>query len=152
MVTIDYEPYRARTNESHGVITRAGHRLKVYSIRYSDEPFEMTAYREGLERALDQLPEASPEEGRPGLGFVIVHRGRGSDYVVLGWWDRENELPIRVMVRDDGPWRPARGGESVCVWDLDVICRERDAYVETVLAPGAGEDAAEAYLERRVVG
>lgn len=149
---MDYEPYRPRVSESHGVVSHAGHRLKAYSIRYTDEPFELTAYREGLDLALAQLPPASPEEGRPGLGFVIVHRGRGMDYVVLGWWDRENELPLRVIVRQEGPWRPARGSESVCVWDLEIIARERDAYVQTVLAPGAGADAADAYLSRRGEG
>lgn len=59
---------------------------------------------------------------------------------MLCWWDRENELPIRVFVRqhDGSPWRPAQGSESVCVWDLQVICFERDAYVHTVMAGRAG--------------
>lgn len=63
---------------------------------------------------------------------------------MLGWWARENELPLRVVVRypgsDDAQWRLARGEESVCVWDLQVIAHERDAWVATLMS-GADADA-----------
>lgn len=75
-----------------------------------------------------------------------MHRGRDVDYVVQAWWDRENELPVRVYVRDDGPWRAARNGESFCVWDLEIMNHERNAYVETVLSGEA--NGPEAYLGR----
>ena len=86
---------------------------------------------------------------RPGVGFAISHQGNGADYAVLGWWDNENELPLRVVVRPqtpDGSWRPARDGESVCVWDLEVIWFERQSYVQTLLNGGTVED----YLERHI--
>ncbi|MDQ3951247.1 MAG: hypothetical protein M3282_13015, partial [Gemmatimonadota bacterium] len=45
------------------------------------------------------------------------------------------------------------GSESVCVWDLQIVAFERDAYVATVLHGDAGvADAAEAYLNFRVEG
>ena len=138
-----YEPYAPRPVEYRGIVERAGHRLKHYGVRYGPDPLELERYREGLELALAELPEAAPENGRPGLGFVIMHRGRAAGYVVLAWWDRENELPVRVFLREEGPWRPARGGESFCVWDLEIMAHERDAYVATVLA---GEP--EGYLAR----
>ncbi|MFW6199846.1 MAG: isochorismatase, partial [Gemmatimonadota bacterium] len=72
----------------------------MYSVRYGEEPFELSDYDEGVDLALTTLPTPDPGAGRPGLGFVIVHRGRGVDYVVLAWWDRENELTVRVFVRD----------------------------------------------------
>jgi hypothetical protein len=68
---------------------------------------------------------------------------------VLGWWDRENELPLRVFVSPDlsaGSWRRSEGSESVCVWDLEILWAEREFYVATVLKPGSG-DVAE-YLAR----
>lgn len=146
-MTLDYRPYLPRATGWHGVREHAGHHLKVYSVRYGDAAFELDDYVDGVDLALSSLPRPDPRNGRPGLGFVVVHRGRGMDYVVLGWWDRENELPIRVFVREEGPWRPARGGESFCVWDLEIIGHERDAYVETVLDEDQ-EGAAGAYLER----
>ena len=144
MTRLDYAPYAPRAAAFHGIVERAGHRLKGYSVRYGDRPVDWEEHREGVDLALAALPEAKPAEGRPGLGFLIVHRGRAAEYVVLAWWDRQNELPTRVFVRNEGPWRPARESESFCVWDLELFAKERDAYVDTVLSGGS----AQAYLER----
>lgn len=146
MTDLDYTPFVPRTAAFHGIVERAGHRLKGYSVRFADPPVVWEAHREGIELALAALPEAKPDAGRPGLGFLIVHRGRAAEYVVLAWWDRQNELPVRVFVRNEGPWRPTNESESFCVWDLELIAAERDAYVETILAGGTAEE----YLGRRV--
>lgn len=108
--------------------------LKLYAIALAS--FDETRFAEGLKLALAALPAPARTAERPAVGFCILHQGRGADYVVLGWWDRENELPLRVFVStpEEPAWRPARGSESVCVWDLEVIAFERDAYVSTLLA------------------
>lgn len=142
------EPYRPRPIAFHGVREQNGWRLKTYSIVYGAPEIDWNAYDAAwpLVHAALPTPAASPD--RPGVGFVIAHTGRDVYYLVLGWWDRENELPLRVFVRElgtHGDWRPARGAESVCVWDLDVIGFERDAYVATVLTRSPD---AEAYLNR----
>jgi len=60
---------------------------------------------------------------------------------VLGWWDRVNELPTRIWVNErKAGWRPAKGGESFCVWDLDIIGRERSLYIERILKDGGPAD------------
>lgn len=49
-------------------------------------------------------------------------------------WDRESELPTRVSVASKSPpgaWRAATG-ESFCVWDMEVLWFERQAYVATL--------------------
>lgn len=105
-------------------------------------------FEPGFARVLAELPATARTADRLGVGFLIAHRGRGSSYVVLGWWDRENELPVRIAVRDHAEgavWRAAAASESVCVWDLEVIGHERDAYVASVLSgaakPLAGREA-----------
>jgi len=106
----------------------------------------------GAERA---LPEPDEPHGRPGLGFLIAHQGRTGDYVVAAWWDHENELPLRVLVRRGrtGRWRRARRGESFCVWDLEVIWAERRAWIDTMLSPGgAGRDGWLASVDERFRG
>lgn len=130
-------PYSPRRIRSHGLRRHRGWRLKVYSITHDGSDLDWPAFESGLGLAMNALPEPAHTEQRPGVGLVIVHAGRGADYVVLGWWDRENELPLRVFVRSSGDpagWRAAEGSESVCVWDLQVIGFERDAYVSTVLS------------------
>jgi hypothetical protein len=144
MTRLDYIRFVPRAAAFHAIVEHAGHRLKGYSVRYGDRPVDWEEHREGIDMALAALPRANPAQGRPGLGFLIVHRGRAAEYVVLAWWDRQNELPVRVFVHNEEPWRPAREGESFCVWDLEIIARERDAYVDTVLKNGN----ADAYLAR----
>ncbi len=143
------QPYAPRPIRFDGIQTpdvSSGWRLKRYDIWHGDAVFDAGRFEAGTALALAELPAPAVTEMRPGVGFLVAHQGSGMDYLVLGWWDRENELPLRVFVRadDGGTWRPAHGSESVCVWDLQVIAHERDAYVETVL--GGGTVAA--YLER----
>lgn len=132
-----FVPYQPRPIQFHGLRDVHGQWLKLYSIRYGAEAIRWQVFEGGLNLAFAEVPEPDLARGRPGLGFVIAHQGRTGDYTVLGWWDSENELPLRVFVRDGAGWRPAQGGESVCVWDLEVIWHERQAYVTTLLAGGS---------------
>lgn len=141
-----YVPFAERPIRFHGLREPGGYRLKLYSVVYGGGPPEMERFERGLALAFAELPRPAVVPGRPGAGFAILHQGSNANYVVLGWWDRENELPLRVFVRD-GAWRPARGAESICVWDLELLWHERCAYVETVLAKGE-ETAVEDYLAR----
>jgi len=145
----DFLPYIARPIRYLGLADPQGYRLKQYAILYGGGPFREFDFANGLKLAYESLPTPATTNVRPGVGFAIAHQGNGADYAVLAWWDNENELPLRVFVRPQTPddqWRPARGGESVCVWDLEVIGFERRAYVETVLGGGGVEN----YLERRI--
>jgi hypothetical protein len=137
-MTRSFRPYAPRPVRFRGLEHPAGYRIKRYDIAFAG-PFRETDFADGLRLAFASLPAPAVTADRPGVGFVIAHQGNGADYVVLGWWDRENELPVRVFVRPQAPggrWRPARENESVCVWDIEVIWSERQAYVQTVLGGG----------------
>lgn len=135
-------PYAPRPTEFQGVLRHGDWRLRHWTIRYGDGPLAVERFTGGRGLALASLPAPALTNARPGVGVLIEHQGNGADYVVLAWWDRENELPIRVFIRDGEAWRVARGSESVCVWDLEVLWREREAYVQHVLGPnGPNVDA-----------
>jgi hypothetical protein len=138
------EPYAPRPLAFLGLGSRDGWRIKRYSVVYGEDALDVAAFREVEARLLGELP-AAEGAGRPGVGFVILHQGRGANYVVLAWWDRENELPLRVWVDVGEGWRPASGSESVCVWDLEIIWCERQAYVHHVLSKPRAPDL-DAYL------
>jgi hypothetical protein len=142
------QPYAARNIQFLRLLRQGEWRVKLYSVALDRPLVDEGRFGPGLERALHALPELARTPSRPGVGFCILHQGRGADYIVLGWWDRENELPFRIYVKtpDDTSWRPARGSESVCVWDLEVISFERDAYITTVLASPPA--SSQAYLDR----
>lgn len=142
------EPYYDRPIRFEGTTVSNGWSLKRYSVRYGSGHLDRAAFDEALERALDTVPPPDADAGRPGLGFYIAHQGKTGDYGVLAWWNHENELPLSIQIRRsrDEPWRPAVAGESICVWDLEVIWAEREAWVETML--GRGGPNPHAYLER----
>jgi len=125
-------------------------RLKLFSVNYGSGPIDWPVFAPGLALAERSLPRPAIATGRPGVGFLIAHQGRDANYAVLGWWDRENELPLRIFVsldRRPESWRSAADGESICVWDIEVVWAEREAYVATVLSPSGG--GVDAYLARR---
>jgi hypothetical protein len=142
------QPYAPRPIRFLGLTHHGGWTLKTYSVIHGDRPLDRARFRGGFKLAMDALPEPDPAAGRPGLGILIAHQGLTGDYTVLAWWDHENELPIRLWVRRaaDPAWRPAQGGESVCVWDLELIGAERQAWVDTMMSPRG--PAPDAYLDR----
>jgi hypothetical protein len=141
--------YEPRPIRFHGLRSVDGWRLKRYSITYGPGPIDWPAFEPAMALIDASLPQPAATAERAGVGFVIAHLGRTALYCVLGWWDNENELPVRVFVRDHegwAGWRAAGGAESFCVWDLQVIGFEREAYVATVLAGGDAETATRGYL------
>lgn len=126
-----------------------GWRLKEYTIVFGERPLDERDLSFGVDLAMRSLPRPATIPGRPGAGFLVLHQGRGAAYVVLGWWDNENELPLRIFVRpyDQPLWRPASERESICVWDLEVLWFERNAYVQTMLS---GSGNIEAYCGMRL--
>jgi len=144
-----FSPYIARPIRYAGITDVFGYRLKRYVILYGGGPFREHDFEIGMKLAFESLPRPAIEPQRPGVGFAIAHQGNGVDYAVLAWWDNENELPLRIFVRPQivkGEWRPAIAGESVCVWDLEVIGFERNAYVKTLLNAGDVEQYLELHL------
>lgn len=126
--------YAARTVAYDGLDENSDWKLKRYSLSWDGSAMDDAGFAAGEAMALDALPSPAVDESRPGTGIVIRHQGRGENYVILAWWDRENELPIRVFVDNGEGWRPANEHESICVWDLQILAAERDAYVRHILA------------------
>lgn len=133
---MSFTRYEPRPLRFLGIRDCRGLKLKVYSIVYGESPLRTPDFEAGLLLAERDLPHPPTSAQRPGVGFIIMHQGRTADYLIMCWWDQENELPLRVYVRDGNGWRPAVGGESVCIWDLRVIWWER----ETVLSDGSVGD------------
>jgi hypothetical protein len=128
-------PFAPRPIVHLGNETHAEWDVKRYSIVANGGSHDSRRFGEARAEAMRCLPRPARTAQRPGLAIAIEHQGQDADYFVLAWWDNENELPLRVFVRDrvGGMWRAARDGESVCVWDLQVLAAERDAYVTFML-------------------
>ncbi|MFP3943581.1 MAG: isochorismatase [Alphaproteobacteria bacterium] len=140
------EPFRPRSVRYAGIREEHGWRIKQYRVTYENRPYRPEDFAPAIETALGVLPQPPVTPARPGVAVLIAHQGREADYLVLAWWDNENELPVRVWVRDGSGWRTAGTSESFCVWDLEILWHEREAFVRHMLSPPAGPDA-QAYLE-----
>lgn len=127
-------PYAPRPTTLEGLTEHRGWRLRRWRVRTPEQSPDPDRFAPAVAKALGALPAPAVADGQPGLGFLIEHQGRSVDVLVLGWWSRGNELPLRLWIDDGAGWRKARGDESVCVWDLDVIRREREHYVRHILA------------------
>lgn len=126
-----------------GIVEHNDWRLKQYDISFDGAAFPEIDFRAGVSLALRELQHPAVTRNRPGVGFLIRHAGKEAHYVVLGWWDNQNELLTRIMVRElssRAPWHDASGGFSFCVWDLKVMWHERNAFVKHVLSPPFAPD------------
>ena len=128
------EAYAPRPSRFEGLTSHAGWSVKRYRIWHGALDEQPGRFADGVTAALKCLEPPGRTATRPGVAILIEHQGKAADYVVLARWERENELPIRVWVRDELGWRPAGEDESFCVWDLELLWRERELYVEHVLA------------------
>lgn len=129
------------------MLRHAGWTLRRHDITPGPVPMEIPAatYAPGESLALSFLPTPAETRDRPGIGFLIRHPGLNQHYIILAWWDQQNELIARVLVRPtvpDGVWEDALGRYSFCVWDLEVFTRERERYVQYVLTPEEGPQIA----------
>jgi hypothetical protein len=137
-------PYTPRTIRPRDPIRHHDWRLKSYDVLFNTDPIDESTYAHGISLALQSLPTPAVTDRRPGVGFLIRHHGRTVHYIVLSWWDNENELLQRVFVRtfDEGAaWLNITGQGSFCVWDAQIIWHEREAYVRHVLAEAPDLDA-----------
>ena len=116
-------PYIPRAITPRGVLSVGDWRLKRYDIRVPGGAFDDKAYEDGLAQIAEYLPSKAKTSERPGVGFVICHQGATCLYLVINWWDNQNELFQRVLIRDvgAGAWRDGAGVASFCVWDAEVI-------------------------------
>lgn len=125
-------------------------RIKVYSIAYQRNLAHPRVVALAKERFIPHLEEAKDHYH---IGFLGVHEGRGANFIFLDYWTNENELIHLVYASSKE--NPAEmtyltpDGLIACVWDLALVCFERQAWLEHVLANPNGPDL-EAYLSARL--
>ncbi|WP_114192894.1 isochorismatase family protein [Edaphovirga cremea] len=126
------QPYLPRAISPLAPLTLNQWQLKRYAIRYAGATGSADIFQQGYPLVAQWLPQQAETLYRPGIGWLIEHQGKTMDYLVAGWWNNENELRIKVWVTECGEWRAARE-ESFCVWDMQVMAFERNAFVATLL-------------------
>ncbi len=151
-LTEDYAPRYVRFLE---LWEPTGWRIKVYGIAYRSQEPRSSLLGAAKNRALQLLMRTAVRCAHYGVGFMVVHDGRGANFVLVDWWANENELHSHAYIsatdQPDLLVYAAPTGPIACVWDLAVLSFERQAWVDTVLNNPDGPDL-EAYLMSRLEG
>jgi hypothetical protein len=148
------EPYKPRPIRFLELWREAGWSVKVYGIAYNRPLPRPEVIEAGMAVARPHLTEATASApGGYRTGYLGIHDGRGANFVFFDFWADENELHHHVYVSPTdrpGEWEYVTpSGLIACVWDLRVMCFERQAWVDCVLANPEGPDVA-AYLATRL--
>lgn len=146
------EPYRPRPVHFLDLWQPDGWTLKAYGISYAHQTPGAALVTAARERVDECLP-ASNEQGNYGVGFVGIHEGRDFNFVFICWWADENEFHMRRYLspvdEPDNLREATRDDAMSCVFDLQLIWFERNAWVEKVLANPRGPDI-QGYLKKRL--
>ena len=111
--------------------------VKVYTISATGLPVDLSAY---LPR-LQAMKEARPMAWGDTPAFAICHDGASARYLTLGWWGNANEMFIAVSVELATGWLEDLSRYSFCLWDMEVMWHERNAFVEHMYGASPSLDA-----------
>ncbi|MFF2774377.1 hypothetical protein ACFVU3_05665 [Streptomyces sp. NPDC058052] len=136
-----------------------GRTLKAYAMFAEPERAGELPKPEWLEHHAATVLSEPPAEGDHPAGFLILHRGAEGTYLLVSQWYDADMLKhwVRGAVVDAGgttSFAPLAQRDLIaCVWELEVVKFERDAWVNTVLARGSDDRAAiDAYLDTTFSG
>jgi hypothetical protein len=137
MVHVISEEYRPRRTRFLGLWEPAGWTLKVYGIAHDELP--STRLLAAAKRvAEERLATSAVGQTHYGVGFLGIHAAKTANFVFVDWWADENELHHHLYVSAlDTPELleyKTPTGVSACVWELQVIAHEGEAWVQHVLS------------------
>ncbi len=124
-----------------------GRDLKVYGVFSSSERIAEFPDLSYLGDSVAELVSKCEGEDDHGIGFVILHLAKDGDYLLLSQWRDANMLQHQVYQgavverRLSGMRSLAASAIVACVWELEIMKFERDAWVRTVLSVGANDAA-----------
>jgi len=117
--------YRPRPIESLPADTDADG-IKVYTISANGQAVDIARY---LPR-MQGMKQARPIVWRDTPAFAICHEAAKARYLVLGWWGNDNEMFVAVAAEDASGWVEDMSRYSFCLWDMEVMWHERNAFIE----------------------
>lgn len=155
--------YLPRLVLPYPVISINNRQIKIYGVFSDQDKVARFPGQEELAARIGEMTDAPTDAADHGLGFAIVHLARDGDYLLLSQWLDANMLQHYVYkcVVDNCQFANieslAETGIIACVWELEIMKFERDAWVRTMLsaAPDMFQKPAgnaQAYLQSTYTG
>ncbi|MEY9839834.1 hypothetical protein [Streptacidiphilus sp. EB103A] len=145
--------YAPRLVKALPLVDVQGRTLKAYAMFAQPEGPHTPPEPEWLRQQAASVLTGPPQEGDHPAGLLILHHGADGTYLLVSQWYGGDMLKhwVRGSVVDaDGSTTFARLDQRdlvACVWELEIVRFERDAWVNTVLVPGRlDQDSLDAYL------
>ena len=102
--------------------------VKIYTISADNSEVDQGKYL----RRLQAIKQTRSVDWPATPAFVIFHEGASCPYLVLAWWGNDNELFTSVSALVGSSWVEDPARFSFCLWDLEVMWFERNAFVKHV--------------------
>lgn len=99
--------------------------IKIYTISARHQPVDQAEFRDRLIQIKTQKHIAWSSTP----AFTIFHEGSSSPYLIVAWWGNDNELFTSTSVRTESGWVEDPSRFSFCLWDMEVMWHERNAFV-----------------------
>lgn len=131
--------YRPRLVRPFPPFTAAGRTMKLYGLfKEAARLLEFPSRSWLTARVPPLLGEPHPAD--EGVGFVMLHYGADGLYLLASEWHGGDMLRHNVFAVEPDRQGRARfvalspGDLTICVWELEIMRFERDAWVRTVMA------------------
>jgi hypothetical protein len=133
-----FEGYKSRLIQHAQLVEIAGWYVKVYTV--TNRPaFNSEQTLHAVTSALAQWIKIPEQTSLPVYqhAFLIVHEAREGVWILFNWWTGGEMINRRTWFADfDQPallqHQPQNDG-LVCVWELEVIAHERQAWINHIL-------------------
>ena len=125
--------FHARETRLHSIETIRDRKLKIYTIKSREKKVDDSVIGAALDLIQNQLEMPLNDSG---YGFVTIHFG-DSIWLLVDLW--QDDILCHFLFRSDydNPTHFQDGpddGTAACVWELEVIKHERDAWVRHVMS------------------
>lgn len=128
------EPYKVRQFSYLGLWESSSTILKTYAIKLDQQDSSLSGLIDSAYIYTTQnLPALVEAEGHDhGLGYVILHAGEMSNWLLIHWW-AYGDIALRHLASFDHGHSEFVSQDHrrfhACVWEHVVIDHERDAWV-----------------------
>ena len=135
----EFDQYKGRNIKFQGLHITDGWALKIYTISMHEHFQSHTT----LQSILSQLDSLFLSKARQSTlpthhhAFLIIHEAREGVWILFNWWIGGEMIESEVFFSSYSTPRVIsknpHTGALVCVWELEVIIHERQAWITHVL-------------------
>jgi len=125
--------------------------IKAYTISENEKFTSSATYEQAKKNLPEWIEQLNSFDSRHEyIAFLILHEGSEGIFTLVNTWVGNNMLQTHIYLstyEDPIKFRKISGdGLFACVWELEVIRHERDAWIKYILK-NAGKPQYESYLE-----